>query len=72
MRERKTIRKVLYHALVLLFGFIMIYPVLWMISGSFKNNAEILRGTLSLIPKELVLSNYPNGWKEEPLSRHSF
>lgn len=63
MRERKTIRKVLYHVLVLIFGFLMIYPVLWMISGSFKNNAEILRGTLSLIPKELVLTNYPNGWK---------
>ena len=34
-----------------------------MISGSFKGNAEILRGTLSLIPKELKLTNYATGWK---------
>ena len=63
MREKKLIRKVIYHTLVLFFGFVMIYPVLWMISGSFKDNAEILRGTLALIPKEPKLSNYATGWK---------
>lgn len=41
----------------------MIYPVLWMISGSFKDNAQILRGTLSLIPKEWKFDNYITGWK---------
>ena len=51
MHNRKTVTKVLYHVFVILFGFMMVYPVLWMISGSFKGNAEILRGTLSLIPK---------------------
>lgn len=63
MKEKKIIRTVLYHVLVLLFGFIMIYPVLWMISGSFKDNSEILRGSLSLLPKTLKLSNYATGWK---------
>ena len=63
MREKKIIRKTSYHILVLLFGFIMIYPVLWMISGSFKDNSEILRGTLSLFPEELKSSNYQTGWK---------
>ena len=57
MHNRKAVTKVLYHAFVILFGFMMVYPVLWMISGSFKGNAEILRGTLSLIPKELKLTN---------------
>ena len=63
MHNRKTVTKVLYHVFVILFGFMMVYPVLWMISGSFKGNAEILRGTLSLIPKELKLTNYATGWK---------
>ena len=63
MHNRKAVTKVLYHAFVILFGFMMVYPVLWMISGSFKGNAEILRGTLSLIPKELKLTNYATGWK---------
>ncbi len=63
MKEKRLIRKILYHTLVLALGFLMIYPVLWMISGSFKDNAEILRGTLSLIPAKAKLSNYATGWK---------
>mgnify|MGYP002855451453 CR=1 FL=1 len=63
MREKKIVKKTLYHIFVLLFGFIMIYPVLWMISGSFKDNSEILRGTLSLIPVDFKSSNYHTGWK---------
>lgn len=63
MKTKKIILKVLYHTFVVAFGFLMVYPVLWMISGSFKDNAEILRGTLSLIPEELKLSNYTTGWR---------
>ncbi len=63
MGRKKTTKKVIYHLFVLTFGFCMIYPVLWMISGSFKDNAQILRGTLSLIPKEWKFDNYVTGWK---------
>lgn len=63
MKTKKIILKVIYHTLVIAFGFLMIYPVLWMISGSFKDNAEILRGTLRLIPEKLKLSNYTTGWR---------
>lgn len=62
MKTKKIILKVIYHTLVIAFGFLMIYPVLWMISGSFKDNAEILRGTLRLIPEKVKLSNYTTGW----------
>ncbi|MBQ7925366.1 MAG: carbohydrate ABC transporter permease [Lachnospiraceae bacterium] len=62
MKVRKITFKVLYHLFVVTFGIVMIYPVLWMISGSFKDNAEILRGTLSLIPEVPKLSNYSTGW----------
>lgn len=63
MREKKLARKITYHTFVIIFGIIMIYPVLWMISGSFKDNADILRGTLSLIPTQAKLDNYANGWR---------
>ena len=63
MSKKKSVKKVIYHVFVLTFGFFMVYPVLWMISGSFKDNAQILRGTLSLIPSEWKLSNYATGWK---------
>lgn len=63
MSAKKKISKVCYHVFVVLFGFLMVYPVLWMVSGSFKDNSEILRGTLSLIPETLKLSNYTTGWR---------
>ena len=63
MSVKHKIQKIFYHLFVVIFGIIMIYPVLWMISGSFKDNAEILRGTLKLIPENLKLSNYITGWK---------
>ena len=63
MHSKKVLNKTLYHLFVVLFGFVMVYPVLWMVSGSFKGNAEILRGTLALLPNELKLDNYATGWK---------
>ncbi len=62
MKVKKKITKTVYHLFVILFGMLMIYPVLWMISGSFKDNAEILRGSLRLIPENLKLTNYLTGW----------
>ncbi len=63
MKAKRITQKTLYHLFVIAFGILMIYPVLWMISGSFKDNAEILRGTLALVPKNFKGSNYATGWK---------
>lgn len=63
MKVKKRVTKTLYHLFVILFGLLMIYPVLWMISGSFKDNAEILRGSLRLIPGNLKMTNYSTGWR---------
>ena len=41
----------------------MVYPVLWMISGSFKTNYEILNEALKLWPNEFSLDNFIRGWK---------
>ena len=40
----------------------MIYPVLWMVFSSFKDNSEIFN-TASLWPKRFLLENYIRGWK---------
>lgn len=63
IKHNKIILKVCYHLFILIFGLIMIYPVLWMISGSLKNNAEILNGSLSLIPPNWRWENFATGWK---------
>jgi ABC-type glycerol-3-phosphate transport system permease component len=56
------------HILLSAFGLIMVYPILWLFFGSFKNNDEIF-GNVSLFPKEFQWSNYHDGWfaiKEMP------
>ncbi len=50
------------HVLIIAFGLLMMYPVLWLLSSSFKPNDLIFTDT-SLWPKTFTLSNYANGWK---------
>lgn len=58
----KQRRKLLMHFLIILFGLIMIYPLIWMLSASFKEDVEIFQST-SLLPKNPTLNNYIYGWK---------
>ncbi|ANC31351.1 carbohydrate ABC transporter permease [Isoptericola dokdonensis] len=55
------VRRVLKHVLLIAFGLIMLYPLLWMLASSFKPNDLIFRDT-SLIPTEIDLTNYSEGW----------
>ena len=62
-RYKKKVTWTVYHVLIIIFGILMVYPVLWMISGSLKNNKEILNGSLSLIPPNFRWDNYTTGWR---------
>ena len=61
--KRKLINKIIYHLFVLAFGIVMVYPVLWMVSGSLKDNVEILTGSLSLVPQNWKWENFTTGWR---------
>ena len=52
----------LFHLFVTALGFFMLYPILWMISNSFKTNLEIFN-SFSLIPAKLNFDSYIRGWK---------
>ncbi|MDM8084798.1 carbohydrate ABC transporter permease [Cellulomonas cellasea] len=58
---RARLRVVLKHALLIAFGLIMIYPLLWMLASSLKPSALIFRDP-SLLPSEIDMSNYTVGW----------
>jgi multiple sugar transport system permease protein len=58
---RARIGSVLKHAGLIVFGFVMLYPLLWMLASSFKPNALIFREP-GLIPTDIDLSNYTDGW----------
>ncbi len=61
--ERKAWKEVLYHLLVMLGAFIMIYPLVWMVFSSFKPKDLVLPTSGQLIPTVWTLDNYIQGWK---------
>jgi oligogalacturonide transport system permease protein len=58
---KKNIRLIITYLLISLLGFLMIYPLLWLISGSFKSNDEIF-STFTLIPTKINFGSYLAGW----------
>ncbi|MGY4857350.1 carbohydrate ABC transporter permease [Cryobacterium sp. AP23] len=49
------------HVVLILTGIVMLYPLLWMVASSIKPEALIFRDP-SLIPSEIDLSHYTEGW----------
>lgn len=63
MKNKINFKTFLYHTGVLIFSFIMIYPLLWMLMGSFKEKSEIINNAEVLLPKSFSPANYIVGWK---------
>ena len=59
-RSERT-RRLITHIGLIGFGLIMLYPLLWMVSSSFKPTEEIFRAP-GLIPESLTPTNYTEGW----------
>lgn len=56
------LRVIVTHGLIILFGIGMLYPLLWMVSASFKTDVEIFQG-LNFWPETPTLHNYLAGWR---------
>ena len=63
MRKRRILSSAVYHVLVAGFGFIMVYPLLWMVMSSFKESSSIFREAHRLIPDVFHFENYATGWR---------
>ena len=63
LRMRKLIKTFVYHLFVIIFGVVMVYPLLWMIFSSFKPTNTIFSTAGKLIPNEWTWNNYITGWK---------
>lgn len=57
MKKNKGVKYVLY-AILIVYGFVTLYPFLWALAASFKPLREIVSGDLSLIPKAFTFDNY--------------
>ncbi|HHW71269.1 MAG TPA: carbohydrate ABC transporter permease [Clostridiales bacterium] len=63
MKEKIKFSNIIYHIIMILFCFLMLYPVLWMFFSSFKPNEDIFATAHKLIPDKWTIENYISGWK---------
>lgn len=61
-RQRVILNTFIRYLVLILVGLIMIYPLIWLLGASFKNNYEIF-SSIGIIPKEWDFSGYIQGWK---------
>ena len=61
MNRKKKMGNVIYHIFIIAFAMLMLYPLLWMISASFKDTLEIFQGT-DFLPQSIKFDNYRQGW----------
>lgn len=60
---KKKLNSCILGFLLFLFILFALFPILWMILNSFKDNNEILTGSSIFIPKKWYLKNYVDMWK---------
>ena len=50
------------HAFLLVWAVMVVFPLLWVVLSSFKDDAQILKHPLSLIPNSLHWNNFSRAW----------
>lgn len=59
---QKTIRKLILTVIMLALSIVMILPFLWMLSSSFKPNANVFEFPIRWIPAKPTFENYLTAW----------
>jgi len=62
MKKKQKKSDLVFYILVSAFGFLMLYPVIWMAMNSLQPQAEIFNYPLQLIGSTFLWSNFPDGW----------
>ena len=62
MKTWRTLEPALRYAVLIGVGFLMLYPLLWMIGGAFKPNSEIF-SSIGFWPKEPTTDGFVKGWR---------
>ncbi|MGN0408088.1 MAG: carbohydrate ABC transporter permease [Bacteroides sp.] len=62
-KRKKFISAFLRYTILIIVGFVMVYPLLWMFGATFKDNSAIFSG-IGLIPTNPTLDGYRNAMKD--------
>jgi len=69
-KMKKICSKTVLFCVCVVVALIMMIPFLWMLSASFKENAEIFTRPIAWIPKVFRTVNYENVFREIPFTRY--
>lgn len=69
-RKTKLINAAIFLLLATL-AFFTVYPVIYILFGSFKTNNELVRGGVNLLPQKFILDNYFQAWEMANFSRYT-
>jgi raffinose/stachyose/melibiose transport system permease protein len=67
--SRKLWREIAVSLVLLIIALVWIYPFLWIIAASLKNNIEVF-GNVSLLPDDPQWENYRRAWVEANIGRY--
>ncbi len=64
MKKKRQLHAAPFHIGACALGFLMVYPLLWLLASSFKSNETMFQDAYSLIPKAWdAAANYKSGWE---------
>ena len=64
----KVVSQILVRIPLILWAFIVIFPLIWMFMGAFKSNAEIFTSPWSL-PTDFSMTNFERAWNDYNIGR---
>ena len=69
---RRLLGNSFIHIVLLVGGFVWIYPFLFMLAGSLRSPANFFSEGLSVIPHELDLANFVHAWQDANFGQYFF
>jgi ABC-type glycerol-3-phosphate transport system permease component len=60
-QSKRLFQDMTAYGFILLFGVVMVYPLVWLLFASFKPSNEVMN-TTALLPSRYVFGNYAAGW----------
>ena len=69
IREKQTDSQILWHILLCLIVAILLFPIVFAITNSFKHNTEAINNVMRLLPQDPTLENYIHVFEKLPFVR---
>lgn len=71
-KKRRIIDRTLLYLGLAIIIFLLLFPLVYAVGGSFKSTEEFLLGGMKVFPKEWHPENYLKAWKQANFARYTF